>query len=281
MDQRGRPPLPDSSGHGLCHSAWTGNHDYACSGESLCRLEHPALLDRRRRMRFYATGITPTHDNQNPKRHAAAWADRKRRTAIGRAMFKGRFPEIEVEKYAVPELRGMEGIRVRTFYAQLGLHYGVTWKGRDYDKSNWNLADNINRAVSAATASLYALCSAVISSMGYLPQLGSIQEGGTLPFVSTTSLTFTNTKPRCPPPFRLSGKPAGRRGIHSLPPQAANRGYATPPTPAAGSRRPVCRTIPDRSLSREVQPPPRSARVMLGTYHSRKATVPRETGSSA
>ena len=27
----------------------TGHHDYACSGESLCRLEHSSLLDRRRR----------------------------------------------------------------------------------------------------------------------------------------------------------------------------------------------------------------------------------------
>ena len=98
-------------------------------------------------------------------------------------MFKGRFPEIEVEKYAVPELRGMEGIRVRTLYGQLGLKYGVTWRGRDYDRSNWNLANNINRAVSAATASLYSLCSAVIVSMGYLPQLGFVHEGGTLPFV--------------------------------------------------------------------------------------------------
>ena len=134
-------------------------------------------------LRFYAAGITPTHDNQNPKHHAAAWADRKARTAIARAMFNGRFPEIEVEKYAVPELRGMEGIRVRALYAQLGQRYGVTWKGRDYDRSNWTLADNINRAVSAATASLYALCSAVVVSMGYLPQLGFVHEGGTLPFI--------------------------------------------------------------------------------------------------
>jgi CRISPR-associated protein Cas1 len=134
-------------------------------------------------LRFYAGSIIPTHDNQNPKRHAAAWADRKRRTAIARAMFKGRFPDIEVEKYAVPELRGMEGIRVRALYGHLGLQHGVTWKGRDYDRSNWNLADNINRAISAATASLYALCSAVIVSMGYLPQLGFVHEGGTLPFV--------------------------------------------------------------------------------------------------
>ena len=33
----------------------------------------------------------------------------------------------------VKELRGMEGLRVRTLYAQLGLEHGVTWKGRNYD----------------------------------------------------------------------------------------------------------------------------------------------------
>jgi CRISPR-associated protein Cas1 len=77
----------------------------------------------------------------------------------------------------------MEGLRVRTRYAELGQEYGVTWKGRNYDKSNWNLADNINRALSAANASLYAVCSAVCCSLGYLPSLGFIHEGGTLPFI--------------------------------------------------------------------------------------------------
>ena len=134
-------------------------------------------------MRFYAHGITPTHDNQNPKRHAAAWADKKRRTAIARAMFKQRFPDIDVEKYSVNELRGMEGLRVRTLYAQLGSQYGVTWKGRNYNPANWELADPINKAVSTANASLYALCAAVVCSMGFLPALGFVHEGGTLPFI--------------------------------------------------------------------------------------------------
>jgi CRISPR-associated protein Cas1 len=134
-------------------------------------------------MRFYAQGITPTHDNQNPKRHAEAWADKKRRAAIARRMFKQRFPELDVERHTVNELRGMEGLRVRTLYAEMGLKHGVTWKGRNYDKNNWNLADGINRAVSVANASLYALTAAVVCSMGFLPSLGFVHEGGTLPFV--------------------------------------------------------------------------------------------------
>jgi CRISPR-associated protein Cas1 len=134
-------------------------------------------------MRFYAAGLTSTHNNQNPKRHAEAWAAKHRRNAIARAMFKCRFPDIEVDKYSVNELRGMEGIRVRALYAEFGVRYGVTWKGRDYNRNNWNLADGINRAVSTANASLYALCAAVVCSMGFLPQLGFIHEGGTLPFI--------------------------------------------------------------------------------------------------
>ena len=35
---------------------------------------------------------------------------------------------------SVKELRGMEGLRVRALYGQLGLQHGVTWKGRNYDR---------------------------------------------------------------------------------------------------------------------------------------------------
>lgn len=98
-------------------------------------------------------------------------------------MFKLRFPEIDVEKYSIKELRGMEGIRVRYLYGELGRHYGVTWKGRDYNTSNWNLSDSINRALSAANASLYAITYAVCASMGFIPSLGFVHAAGTLPFI--------------------------------------------------------------------------------------------------
>jgi CRISP-associated protein Cas1 len=58
-----------------------------------------------------------------------------------------------------------------------------TWKGRNYDRQNWDMADDINRALSAANASLYALCAAVICSLGYVPALGFGHDAGTLPFV--------------------------------------------------------------------------------------------------
>jgi CRISPR-associated protein Cas1 len=134
-------------------------------------------------LRFYAFGLAPNHTNDMPRLHAAVWADKRRRTDIARRMFKMRFSEIDVENKSIRELRGMEGLRVRMLYAQLGMEFGVTWKGRNYNKSNWELADNINRALSTANASLYAMCGAVVCSLGYLPSLGFIHDAGTLPFI--------------------------------------------------------------------------------------------------
>ncbi len=134
-------------------------------------------------MRFYAFGLAPNHTNDMPRLHAEAWADKRRRTQIARAMFRLRFPDADVEGKAVKELRGMEGLRVRKLYGDLGLEHGVTWKGRDYDRQNWALSDGINRALSTANASLYALCAAVIASLGYVPALGFVHDAGTLPFV--------------------------------------------------------------------------------------------------
>ena len=134
-------------------------------------------------LRFYAFGITPNHTNDMPRKHAALWADKKKRAEIARRMFALRFGGVEVQAHSIAELRGMEGLRVRTKYAELGQLFGVTWKGRDYDPSSWNLADNINRALSAANASLYAVCAAVCCSLGYLPALGFIHDSGTLPFI--------------------------------------------------------------------------------------------------
>lgn len=134
-------------------------------------------------LRFYAFGVTPTHDNSNARLHATWWADRKLHTLVGRRMFAMRFPDINVEKYSIKELRGMEGIRVRALYGEYGRRFGVTWKGRDYNTSNWQLSDQINRAVSAANASLYAITYAVCASMGFIPSLGFVHAAGTLPFI--------------------------------------------------------------------------------------------------
>lgn len=136
-------------------------------------------------LRFYAFGATPTHDNARARHQAAVHASRARRTAVAQKMFMMRFAGTneEIEGHSIKTLMGMEGRRVKALYAELGGRYGVTWKGRDYDPRNWKLADPINHAISAANAALYALTTAVVSSMGYLPQLGFIHSAGTMPFV--------------------------------------------------------------------------------------------------
>lgn len=134
-------------------------------------------------LRFYAFGLTPNHTNDMPRLHATAWADKRRRLQIARRMFALRFPDLDVKKRSVTELRGMEGLRVRSLYGELGLRHGVTWKGRNYDRQRWDVADEVNQALSAANASLYALCAAVITSLGYLPSLGFVHDAGTLPFI--------------------------------------------------------------------------------------------------
>jgi CRISPR-associated protein Cas1 len=134
-------------------------------------------------MRFYSFGTTPTHDNARVRKQAELYASRKKRTEVARKMFAIRFNGIDVSDKSINELRGMEGKRIKSLYAEMGAKFGVTWKGRNYNPNNWELADNINRAISTANASLYALCTAIICSMGYLPQLGFIHTAGTMPFV--------------------------------------------------------------------------------------------------
>lgn len=134
-------------------------------------------------LRFYAFGITPNHDNSMARTHAAAWAAPHKRNEVARRMFRHRFPHVPTGGISIKQLRGMEGRRVKELYADLGQKFGVTWKGRDYNPSNWSLANNINRAISAATASHYALTAAVCCSMGFIPQLGFVHQAGTLPFI--------------------------------------------------------------------------------------------------
>ncbi len=134
-------------------------------------------------LRFYAFGITPNHDNSMARIHATAWGTPRQKSEIARRMFLQRFPGANVHGISITQLRGMEGKRVKQVYADLGKKFGVSWKGRDYKTNDWSIADNINRALSTANASLYALTAAVTCSMGFIPQLGFVHQAGTLPFI--------------------------------------------------------------------------------------------------
>ena len=150
----------------------------ACSQSNL-----PVLWTGEDGLRFYATGIAPNHANSMARKQATIWGNTKKREIVARRMFRFRFEDGEIDSATIQQLRGMEGKRVKIAYAKLGAEFGVTWKGRDYNQSNWNLSDGINRSLSAANASLYALTASVICSMGFIPQLGFVHDAGTLPLV--------------------------------------------------------------------------------------------------
>ena len=135
-------------------------------------------------LRFYAFGVTPTHDNSNARHQTTLASTRGKRELIARRMFSMRFGDaVDVDGKSIKALRGMEGVRVKALYEDKAKQHGVSWKGRNYDKDNWGRSDEMNRAVSAANAALYALTTAVVCSMGYLPQIGFIHTAGTMPFV--------------------------------------------------------------------------------------------------
>ncbi|MDR2030172.1 MAG: type I-E CRISPR-associated endonuclease Cas1e [Puniceicoccales bacterium] len=134
-------------------------------------------------MRFYTMGQSATNDSENARLQASFAGHRTKSADIARRMFAIRFDDEEIVKgKTIQELRGMEGIRVRQQYAQLGAEFGVPWKARSYDVNCWHLADDINRAISAANAALYSMVTSLIVSLGFLPQLGFIHTSHMLSF---------------------------------------------------------------------------------------------------
>ena len=109
--------------------------------------------------------------------------DEQARLNIVRKMFEVRFGEEAPTRRSVDQLRGIEGVRVRTMYELLAKQHGVDWKRRAYDRKDWDRADLPNRALSAATACLHGLTEAAVLAAGYAPAIGFLHSGRPLSFV--------------------------------------------------------------------------------------------------
>jgi CRISPR-associated protein Cas1 len=134
-------------------------------------------------VRFYSYGTGGTRGSLALCHQAAMASDNDKRLEVVKRMYRMRFAEELSENLTIPQLRGMEGIRVRKAYSDLSKQYGVPWNGRSYDRGNWKAADPINRAISTGNACLYGLCHAAILSAGYSPAIGFIHCGKQLSFV--------------------------------------------------------------------------------------------------
>ena len=109
--------------------------------------------------------------------------DEKARLKVVRKMYEMRFGERPPERRSIEQLRGIEGVRVRTMYQNLAMRHGVKWIRRNYDTSKWDNSDLPNRCLSAATSCLYGITEAAVLAAGYAPAVGFIHSGKPLSFV--------------------------------------------------------------------------------------------------
>jgi CRISPR-associated protein Cas1 len=132
--------------------------------------------------RCYAQGLGETHKGYHALRQAELCCNPLSREKVVKNMYRYRFMDMK-EDVSLQQMRGMEGARVKQMYAEASRQYGVRWQGRNYNRGEWNDADPINRALSAANALMNGICHAAIVSGGYLPALGFIHTGRQLSFV--------------------------------------------------------------------------------------------------
>lgn len=105
------------------------------------------------------------------------------RLNVVRAMYSFRFGMPAPKNRSIEQLRGIEGARVREMYKTIAGKFHVEWTKRRYDPRHWDSADPVNRALSAATASIYGVCEAGILAAGYSPAIGFIHTGKPRSFV--------------------------------------------------------------------------------------------------
>lgn len=134
-------------------------------------------------VRFYASGRPLTHRSKLLIRQAELVSNQKLHLQVARKMYEMRFPEEDVSKLTMQQLRGREGSRIRAVYRKASKEWNVPWSGREYDPNDFAAGDPVNRALSAGHACLYGLVHAVIEALGCSPGLGFVHVGHDRSFV--------------------------------------------------------------------------------------------------
>lgn len=134
-------------------------------------------------VRQYAHGRSLTHSSKYLEKQAKLVSNVRTRAAVARKMYQMRFPNEDVDKLTIQQLRGKEGTRVRRVYKEYSLKYKIDWSGRIYDPDNFDKSDQVNKALSVANVALYGLVHSIIVALGISPGLGFVHKGHDLAFV--------------------------------------------------------------------------------------------------
>lgn len=136
-----------------------------------------------RGVRMYACGRPLTHSSALLQKQARLVSNTRSRLGVARSMYQMRFPDEDVSKLTMQQLRGREGSRVRGVYRAWSKKTGVAWDKRTYDHLDYEAGTEINKALSAANACLYGIAHAVIVALGCSPGLGFVHVGHERSFV--------------------------------------------------------------------------------------------------
>lgn len=134
-------------------------------------------------VRYYAHGRPLTHSAGLLIRQAALVSNVRTRISVARRMYQLRFPQEDVSKLTMQQLRGREGSRIRAIYRDASKQTGVPWNGREYNPDDFGASDSVNMALSAAHACLYGIIHSVIVALGCSPGLGFVHTGHERSFV--------------------------------------------------------------------------------------------------
>lgn len=134
-------------------------------------------------VRFYASGRGLSRSSRMLEAQARLVTNTRTRLQVAREMYEMRFPQEDVSRLTLQQLRGREGARVRRIYREHSKRTGVEWNRRDYRPENFDDSDDVNKALSAANSALYGVVHAVIVALGCSPGLGFVHTGGDLAFV--------------------------------------------------------------------------------------------------
>ncbi|MEN8655469.1 type I-E CRISPR-associated endonuclease Cas1e [Streptomyces sp. 21So2-11] len=134
-------------------------------------------------VRFYASGRALTRSSALAEAQASAWANRRTRLDVARAMYRLRFPDEDTAGLTRHELLGREGTRVKDCYRAQSTRTGVQWKKRQYAPGDFTSGDPVNQAITAAAQCMYGIAHTVVAALGCSPALGFVHSGHELSFV--------------------------------------------------------------------------------------------------
>lgn len=168
-----------------------------------------------RGVRNYAHGRSLSHSTKFLEKQASLVSNTRTRLDVARKMYQMRFPNEDVSKLTMQQLRGREGARMRQVYRSLAKKHGVEWEGREYNIEDFDSGSIVNKALSVANVALYGLVHSVIVSIGMSPGLGFIHTGHDLSFVYDIADLY-KTAITIPIAFEIAGSASEEDNIERM-----------------------------------------------------------------